>query len=119
MTEAEKIKRLGELKKEIDKLNEEFKQLSEEVKTEMISLGEVKNYVDDIEVSVVTKTTIKYTDEVGIMTYLKEHNMTNFIKETISTTDFNKQLKTSQTLKNDLKDMYVENETIAFSVKQK
>ena len=68
--------------------------------------------------SISSKVTFKYTDEAGIMNYLKMHGMSQYLKTAINTTDLNKQLKTSNTLQEALTGKFTRQESQALTVKK-
>lgn len=106
----------------IQKEEEELKKTKDMVKDQIVTLmgaAEIASYrtSDGIEGKLVKRTNIKYLDEVGIMDYLKMRGMSQFIKSSIDTTNLNKQLKSSNLLKEGLSGKYQEVESLALSVK--
>ena len=68
--------------------------------------------------SVAMKSTVKYDDEPAIIEYLQNNGMGRFVKTVIDTTNFNKTLKSSQTLQESLKGKYSVTESPALTVKR-
>lgn len=73
---------------------------------------------EQLKAKVISKVTFKYTDEAGIMNYLKMRGMGQYLKTTIDTVALNKQLKTSTTLQEGLAGKYVANDVPSLTVKR-
>lgn len=68
--------------------------------------------------SIASKTSVKYNDEIAIINYLQDNNLTYYLKTTIDTTSFNKLLKGSETLQESLSGKFAISEIPALTVKK-
>lgn len=97
-----KIKRYKEINAELEKLDAEKKKLSEYVATTMIkdNLSEiiVGEGPDALIASYGSKITFKYTDENGIIKYIKDNKLDDkYLETSIITTALNAELKNPDT----------------------
>lgn len=113
----EKIKEYFELKQASDELKEKLDTLNAEIKDVLIK-GNIKKETttNGYLVNLIEKKSIKYSDEVAIKSYLKEHSMSDYIIEAIDSTRLNKAIKESEMLSKDLKSNLVENISYNLSV---
>ena len=108
------------LQDEETKIKTAKENLKKEILEELSSRG-LNSYISSngaYKGTVAAKTTFKYTDEFAIINYLQNNNMSIYLKTTIDTTSFNKTLKNSQTLQENLKGKFTVNEVPALTVKK-
>lgn len=117
------IKETYNYQKQVDVKAEEIKKLDEQLKALKLEQKKYQDVVDanratllnyvkddnpvevgDIVVQLCHTTTTGYSDEAKVIAYLKEQQLTQFIKvtEAIKKQDLNKELKINQTLKESL-----------------
>ena len=90
-----------------DELDARLGELRTQILEEMNS-DNVKNFENEnhIKAAISDKSKITYTDELGIIKYCKENGLGSYIVEKINTTEFNKQLKKSESLRESLNDKF-------------
>lgn len=114
----ENIKKYAELQAEIERLTNETKALKQTILDEMGMYSSVSTKEGFIA-SISKRDTIKYNDELGIIRYLEENNLNQFVVKKVDSTNLNKELKKSTSLNESLKSMYTTTTTIALTVKRR
>ena len=115
----EKINNYYKLSKQMSELKAQADTLKEEILKEMIAQNCKKQITENgVSATVVDKELFSYTDELGIITYLKNNGLTKFISEEINTTELNKELKKSSSLCESLNKYYVKNNKSTLTVKE-
>lgn len=118
MTTNEMIKKYYDLQKLVEEYKTEMETLKGEIISDMESKDLNKTVTEEgITAQIVNKETFKYNDEIGMIKYLKEQGLNQFIQEKINTTLFNKELKKSGVLTESLNPMFTKTITKSFSVK--
>lgn len=114
----ENIKKYAELQEEIDRLTKEASSLKATILDEMGLFSSVSTKEGYIA-SVSKRETIKYNDELGIIKYLEDNHLNEYITKKVDSTKLNKEIKKSTTLNESLKPMFTTTTTYALSVKKK
>ena len=114
----EKVKAYYEAKVALDFQKAQLESLAKELKEELQQEGIKKEITSNgYEVSLTSRTTIKYNDELALKDYLKMAGP-QYIIETIDSKKLNTDIKKSDQLKNDIS-KYLEISTIdSLSVKE-
>lgn len=100
-----------------------LKEAKEQLRTQILDQFEQKQLTEyvaadgSVQGKVVQKTTVRYTDEAGVMDFLKMRGMQQYFKTVLDTTALNKRLKTSQTLQESLKGKYTQTASPSLTVK--
>lgn len=113
----EQIKEYVELQKAKDELKAKIDAIKQEIIDAMNSQGVNKVETAQGTATLVTKTNIKYTDELAIVKYCEDNNLTNYITKKVNTTALNKELKKGGVLKESLNTYYSENVSQVLTVK--
>lgn len=101
------INNYKKIQDQIDSLEAQKNELKTQIIEEMTSNGLFNLSTEDgISAKIVDKQNFKYLDELAIMKYLKENGYDQFIKQSIDTTNMNKELKKSSLLAENLKNLY-------------
>lgn len=113
----EDVKKYAALKAQADEIKSQMEELKESIVTQM---GSEKQFTadDGTVVKLVEKETFKYVDEPAMIQYLKDHGMTSYIVEKISTSPLNKELKKGQSLTESLKSWYNKTVSTTLNVEQ-
>ena len=118
---------LDQLFVEYNKIQEQEKEIKNQkdsLKADILKALEEKQLLEYVSTdgtlkgSIVNKETIKYEDEFAIIKYLKENNLNKFVKETIDTTNFNKELKSSKLLQESLSGTFISTTVPALTIKK-
>lgn len=95
-------------------------QLKEEIFSWLSAMGKKDYLTEDGTIKGITafRTNVKYDDELAIIDYLKKNGMEVYLKTTIDTTNFNKTLKSSQSLQESLSGKFSMVESPTLTVKK-
>lgn len=118
MTLEEKVKKYFELSQQMKALKDEADALKDEIVAQMEAADLKKVNIDNLTASITPKEYVKYTDELAILGFLKNQGYMNFVKESVDTTNFNKALKTNNSLQENLKGYYTTTISSSLSVKE-
>ena len=113
----EQIKEYVELQKEQEELKAKLDAAKQEIIDAMTSQGLSKFETAQGTATLVAKTNIKYTDELAIVKYCEDNNLTNYITKKVNATALNKELKKGGVLKESLNTYYSENVSQVLTVK--
>lgn len=113
------INKYKEIQDQIESLEAIKNELKNQIIEEMDS-SNLNNILTETGVSakLVDKQNFKYLDELAIMRFLKENGYEQFIKQSIDTTNMNKELKKSNLLAESLKSLYTVNTNRTLMVKE-
>lgn len=112
------IKNYQTLIEEETRIKNEKEALKEQIIQHMTSLGETKHSTaDGLVASLVVKEQIKYLDEPAIINWAENNGFNNLIKKSLVTTSFNKTLKTSSLLNENLQNYITRTNITSLSVK--
>lgn len=113
----ENVKKYSELKKQADIIKAELEALKESIVEDMNAQKQtVFSTEDGVTAKLVTKVTFDYTDEPGMIKWLEDCGLTNYIVKKINTTSLNKELKKSGMLNEGLSPMFVKKESLSLTV---
>ena len=96
------VKEYLALQEELETIKAKMAELKTEIVNDMEEAGLSTFEVDNVKAQVVSKETIKYTDELAIIKYLEDNGLDRFIVKKIDATSMNKELKKSSTLNESL-----------------
>lgn len=92
------VEEYNEIQKKIKVLTDRKNELNENIKKALLDAGVNKTETPKgTQVSLTTKVSLKY-DEVAVMKYLKDNNLTDYIIEKIDNKKLDKDLKSSKSL---------------------
>lgn len=119
MTLNEKIIAYTKLQKEQEELKLKSDELKSSIIDEMEEQGLVSTAVDNYSVNLSTRESIKYSDELAIISYCESNGLTNYIVKKVNTTALNKELKKKNTLTENLSPYFTTSQAKVLTVKEK
>ena len=115
----EKIKTYYDLKQQIDTLKKSLDILGNDLKTELEKENIKKETTSNgYEVNLISKTTIKYTDEEALKNFLKILGKTEYLIESIDNKRLNESIKASESFKKDISNYINENISNSLMIKE-
>lgn len=119
MTLNEKINAYAKRQADIEELENEQKALRDEIIAEMKELSLSKEETEEATARLDLKTTIRYRDEAGLISFLRNHQMKDYIVTKVNTTAFNKEFKKGGKLFDDTQAMCEQSVSDVLTVKSK
>lgn len=113
------LEQFVKLKKQEELLAERKELLSKKIKNLLEKEPNMKYDGSKSKASLVEKTTYKYDDEIGIISYLTRKGIKDmYTSQKINTTKLNSELKNKGTLYENIKGYITENKTLALTVSE-